>query len=75
MSRERRPPSWWFGDEPAPAWTGPLESLYRSASARRRRVQQRRAKPIDIPVVVIGNLIAGGAGKTPLTIAEPVPSR
>ena len=69
MSRERRPPSWWFGDEAAPAWTSPLESLYRSVSSRRRRVQQRRAQSVGIPVLVVGNLIAGGAGKTPLTIA------
>lgn len=69
MSRERRPPAWWFGDSAVPAWASAVESLYRSASARRRRVQQQRAKPVGIPVLVIGNLIAGGAGKTPLTIA------
>ena len=69
MSRERRPPAWWFGDSAVPVWAGAVESLYRSASARRRRVQQQRATPVGIPVLVIGNLIAGGAGKTPLTIA------
>nr|WP_240600601.1 tetraacyldisaccharide 4'-kinase [Lysobacter silvestris] len=50
-------------------WADAVESLYRSVSARRRRVQQKRAKPVGVPVLVIGNLIAGGAGKTPLTIA------
>jgi tetraacyldisaccharide 4'-kinase len=28
-----------------------------------------RAQRIDVPVVVVGNLIAGGAGKTPTVLA------
>ncbi|WP_024868033.1 tetraacyldisaccharide 4'-kinase [Pseudoxanthomonas suwonensis] len=65
-------PAWWFDDVPVPLWARALAPvyarvvalrgwLYRSGLLRRRRV--------EAPVVVIGNLAAGGAGKTPLTIA------
>ena len=45
----------------------PLGVLYAWATARR----QKNARPtqIDIPVICIGNLNVGGAGKTPTTIA------
>jgi tetraacyldisaccharide 4'-kinase len=50
------------------AW--PL-SLLVAAVARRRRSRIRRQRPGDgtVPVVVVGNLVAGGAGKTPLAAA------
>lgn len=50
----------WFAD-----WTSRLVGLV--ASKRRlRRIVNREQKP---PVVVVGNLVAGGSGKTPLVIA------
>lgn len=44
----------------------PLAGLYGLLSALNRRL----AKPVrlPVPVVVVGNLIVGGAGKTPLTL-------
>lgn len=33
------------------------------------RVGLRRSHRVDVPVVVVGNFVAGGSGKTPLTIA------
>ena len=44
----------------------PLNWLYGLLSAQNRRL----AKPVrlPVPVIVIGNLIVGGAGKTPLTL-------
>lgn len=48
----------------------PLETLYRSVSHRRRRRALDDPPPsLPVPVVVVGNITAGGAGKTPL-VAE-----
>ena len=45
----------------------PLAGLYGRLAGLHRR--SRRPQRIDVPVVVVGNLIVGGAGKTPTTIA------
>ncbi len=48
----------------------PLSWLYRALSALHRRVHlARRPAALGRPVVVVGNLIVGGAGKTPTVIA------
>lgn len=50
----------------------PLSWLYRglqAASRRQRQAQATRCAQPAVPVVVVGNLVAGGAGKTPTTIA------
>jgi len=49
-----------------------LEPVYAAATALRRgafRIGLLRRRSVPAPVVVVGNLVAGGAGKTPLTIA------
>lgn len=45
----------------------PLSLLYGALAARARR--RTAPEPIDRPVIVVGNLIAGGAGKTPSVLA------
>jgi tetraacyldisaccharide 4'-kinase len=45
----------------------PLAALYAAVASLHRGLT--RAQRIGIPVVVVGNLIVGGAGKTPTTIA------
>ncbi|WP_341891772.1 tetraacyldisaccharide 4'-kinase [Variovorax sp. YR752] len=50
------PLSWLFG-----GLVGLRRALYRAGI--------RRSERIDVPVLVVGNLIAGGAGKTPTTLA------
>lgn len=68
----------WFGPRtPGTALAGlllaPLAALVAQVGAgRRRRIAHVRTLPRDAsrpPVVVIGNLVVGGAGKTPLLIA------
>lgn len=74
MSARKRPgaPAWWFDGQPAPLHARALSALYAGAIALRRGLYRRgllRRLRADAPVIVVGNLIAGGSGKTPLTIA------
>lgn len=68
----RKAPSWWYGDRAPPLAARLLSGIYgavvaiRSWSYRRRLLRRVRVR---VPVIVIGNLIAGGSGKTPLAIA------
>ena len=50
----------------------PLSWLYGALAARRRPRYQSGTLPVarlPVPVIVVGNVIAGGAGKTPTTLA------
>ena len=50
----------------------PLSQLYRAITAVRRslyRIGWKRTERIAVPVIVVGNVIAGGAGKTPVVMA------
>jgi len=65
-------PVWWFDDAPVPLWSRALAALYTRITALRRWLYQRgfkRVIKVPAPVIVVGNLIAGGSGKTPLVIA------
>ena len=44
----------------------PLSWLYGLLSALGRRLAKPRQMPV--PIIVVGNIIVGGAGKTPLTL-------
>lgn len=59
-----RAPDFWRSDGILPTLLAPAAAIYGAAGALRRR----RARPwrAPVPVVCIGNLVAGGAGKTPV---------
>ena len=61
----------WYGQGRAPWWAAPLSALYGVVSGLRRMGYRHgvlRRVRLPVPVLVIGNLTAGGTGKTPLTI-------
>ncbi len=68
----RQPPTYWF-DGSAPPWPARLLSgVYGGVVAARTALYRKgvlRSRHPGKPVLVVGNLIAGGSGKTPLTIA------
>ncbi len=55
------------------AWLwSPLALVMWGLTSARRLAYARRwlaAEPLPVPVLVVGNRIAGGAGKTPTTLA------
>ena len=68
----RRPPAYWFSDQSPPLFSRLLSGLFAGAVALRAALYQRgllRRVRVAAPVIVVGNLIAGGSGKTPLVIA------
>jgi tetraacyldisaccharide 4'-kinase len=59
------PSFWWREPGFASASLSPLAALYGAVAAWRMR---RRGHDVGIPVVCIGNLTLGGAGKTPIAL-------
>jgi tetraacyldisaccharide 4'-kinase len=62
----------WYGDAPVPGVLAALVPVYRVLRALHLapyRHGVRSARRLGVPVVVVGNLTAGGSGKTPLVIA------
>ncbi|RDS80541.1 tetraacyldisaccharide 4'-kinase [Dyella monticola] len=72
MSLEATLHAGWYGQSRLPWWCYPLAALYGVVVAIRRtlyRLGWLRAVRLPCPVVVVGNITAGGTGKTPLTLA------
>ncbi|MEZ5816466.1 MAG: tetraacyldisaccharide 4'-kinase [Hyphomicrobiaceae bacterium] len=61
-------PSWWYADGPTfgSRALSPLARLW--GQAAQRRFMSANAVRVDVPVICIGNLTAGGTGKTPLAL-------
>ena len=67
-----QPPDYWFGEAPVPLWARALSGVYGALVALRARwyhLGLLRRHRVSVPVIVVGNITAGGTGKTPLTIA------
>ncbi len=62
----------WAGRGPLTIALLPVSWLFIALTAARRALYRAgllRPDRLDVPVIVVGNLIAGGAGKTPTTLA------
>lgn len=66
-----RPPAYWQNPPDRPGWQSlvlaPLAAIYATATAH--RVARRPGFTPSVPVICVGNLNVGGAGKTPTVIA------
>ncbi|MCR9192333.1 MAG: tetraacyldisaccharide 4'-kinase [Gammaproteobacteria bacterium] len=70
-------PSWfeswvnalWYGQSRVRLLLWPLSIVFQGIGMLRRKWLEWRRKPLNIPVIVVGNLTVGGVGKTPLVIA------
>jgi tetraacyldisaccharide 4'-kinase len=67
MALQEAPPFWWK----KPGWQAltlsPLSWVYGQISAR--RMERSPSEFVSVPVICVGNFIAGGAGKTPSVLA------
>ena len=62
----------WYAGAPVPWWLAALSQLFAGIVALRGWLYGKgllKATRLPVPVLVVGNLGIGGAGKTPLTIA------
>lgn len=62
-----RAPEFWDHDGWRARLLAPLAALYAAAGRRRRRTVTPAVA--GVPVICVGNIVAGGAGKTPLCLA------
>ena len=74
MSRRRLPqaPGYWYDGSTPPWHARVLSAVYGAVTALRRKAFRRgwlRTRQAGVPVIVVGNITAGGSGKTPLVVA------
>lgn len=73
MSAKRQPPPWWYDSGREPPFMARLLAAFYGAAVRLRIALYARGLLLrhqaGVPVIVVGNIVAGGSGKTPLVIA------
>ena len=72
MSLSARLQRIWYDAASVPFWLAALVPVYRALRwlhLSMYRFGLKKSLRVDVPVVVVGNLTAGGSGKTPLVIA------
>ena len=65
-------PAYWYDGSTAPFAMRLLSPLYGALAGLRRKLYRRgwlKRHSLPVPVIVVGNITAGGTGKTPLTIS------
>jgi len=67
MRSQEAPPFWWREKSAMALALSPVSLIYGWGAARRMAAEPRASVPV--PVLCVGNFIAGGAGKTPTAIA------
>lgn len=67
MPLKLRAPKFWDHPNPIAQLLAPLGKLYGLIAAN--NVSRTRPAHADVPVIAVGNITMGGAGKTPVTIA------
>ena len=68
----RKTPRHWYGTLPVPPTARILSKVFGGVSAARRKGYRKgwlKSQAVNVPVIVVGNITAGGTGKTPTTIA------
>jgi tetraacyldisaccharide 4'-kinase len=65
----RAPGFWWKPGHPAAWLLSPIGAIYGAVTGARMR---RTGAGAAVPVICVGNLVAGGAGKTPVALALAV---
>ena len=60
-----REPDFWWDPDGGRWWLSPFAGIYGIAAALRMRSAGR---PAGVPVICLGNLTVGGAGKTPAAL-------
>lgn len=63
MALDEAPPFWWKATSWEAILLSPLAYLYGQITTRRMNIEPSASVPV--PVICVGNFIAGGAGKTP----------
>ena len=67
MALQEAPPFWWQKPGWQAVFLSPFSWIYGRVSAR--RMELPASEFVSVPVICVGNFVAGGAGKTPTVLA------